>query len=46
MNSVEVNNETIFHDSKKFSGQGIRVSSEGEENQTGWDQPILQEVEF
>ena len=47
MNSWQINNETIFHDSKKFfQVKGIRVSSEERENQTGWDQPILQEVNF
>ena len=40
-------NFNFVHDSKKFfQVKGIRVSSEERENQTGWDQPILQEVNF
>ena len=47
MNSWQVNNDSIMHSSKKFFQiKGIRIDSNERENQSGWDQPILQEVNF
>ena len=47
MNSWELSNEKIMHNSKKFfQVRGLRVNNTERENQRSWDQPILEEINY
>ena len=47
MNSWELSNDKIMHNSKKFfQVKGLRVNNTERENQRSWDQPILEEINY
>lgn len=47
MKSWSLNSKEIFHDTEKFFVvKGVRISKNEREITTGWDQPIIQEINY